>query len=220
MYSSKKIKYLNWPPLPKDLKNIYNSTLLKTKIYLFLRWRLCPFFKIKEHIPQSGNVLDLGCGLGILSNILALESEQRIIHGIDISETRICEANKTIKNRKNIRFSKDNFYKINFAEYNSIIMSDFLHHLSNEEQMSLLKIIYKNINPGTMLFILDVNKDNSIKFHFANIIDFILNGKQSNFKPISDWEITLKYLNFKITKVIDLSKNLPLSDFLIIARKR
>ena len=219
MHSSKKINQFNWPHIPQNLLKLYNNNSKKNKIYLKLRWRLCPFYKIINYIPKSGNILDIGCGFGILSNILALESSQRIVKGIDISESRIIESKKTIRERKNIQFLIQDIKDIDYKIYDTIIMSDFLHHLDNVRQTNILKTIYDKLNKESRLIILDVNKTNSIKYYFANIVDFILNGKKSNFRSNLEWESVLKDIGFTIENVVDLSKGLPLSDFLIIAKK-
>ena len=213
-----------WPKLPSYLYELYKSNSYKIKTYIKLRWRLCPFHKIKKYIPKEGHILDLGCGFGILSNLLAIESDKRIVHGVDISKKRIYEAKKTINNRNNINFDCDSLIggchsAIDLKQYNSIIMSDFMHHLDIKEQKDILKLIYENISDNTQLFILDVNKNKSIKYHLANTADLLLNRKKSNFRSTTDWSRLLKEIGFNVAQTIDLCDNLPFSDFLMIAKR-
>lgn len=219
MYCSKEVSNSRWPNLPKELSNLYRNNSLKTKLYIKLRWRLCPFFKIEDYIPIEGNILDLGCGLGILSNILAINSEKKVVHGIDKSKSRINEALKTIQERKNVNFFIKDITDIDYNKYDTVILSDFLHHLKNNEQINILKIIYAGLNNESRLIILDVNKNNSLKYYFANFIDFVLNGRKSNFRSIKEWEIIIRDIGFTTENIVDLSMGVPLSDFLITAIK-
>ncbi|MBI3814479.1 MAG: class I SAM-dependent methyltransferase [Nitrospinae bacterium] len=96
--------------IPKTILEIYSSNSIIDRAYLNIRWRLCPFQKIEALIPQEGLIIDIGCGYGLLSNLIALKSHKRNVVGIDSSETRILTAQKTVKDRKNIKFLKQDIF--------------------------------------------------------------------------------------------------------------
>jgi len=56
-----------------------------------------------EYLPQNGVIVDLGCGYGLISNLLAFELE-RLVIGVELSAPRIAAALQSIKDRRNIEF--------------------------------------------------------------------------------------------------------------------
>ena len=93
--------------LPNYLSDIYSNLTYKERIYINIRWRLCPFQKIESLLPEEGVIIDVGCGYGLLSNLVALKSDKRNVIGIDSAEKRILIAQKTVNGRKNIEHLKD-----------------------------------------------------------------------------------------------------------------
>ena len=63
----------------------------KLKFYLF------PFTKIETFIPKKGFIVDLGCGHGLLTNLLGFTSDSREVLGLEINKNRIKYANIGIK---------------------------------------------------------------------------------------------------------------------------
>ena len=100
--------------LPDYLRNIYSNLTYRELAYINIRWRLCPYEKIEALIPQEGLIIDIGCGYGLLSNLIALKSYKRNVIGIDSSETRIMTAQKTVNKRKNIEFIKQDITAFGF----------------------------------------------------------------------------------------------------------
>lgn len=74
--------------IPTFLYQLYSKSKLWIKIYIKLRWQLCPFEKIERLIPKKARVIDIGCGFGLLANYLALTSEDRAAVGIDFFQKR------------------------------------------------------------------------------------------------------------------------------------
>ena len=151
--------------MPTRLEKLYKFLNVKDKTYTKLRYRLCPFEKIENKIPKKARVLDIGCGYGLLTNLIAINSEKREVSGIDLSNKRISIAKKSVGNRNNINFELKNCSEINLKNYDVVIMSDFLHHINYEKQEKLIKDIYKDLNKGGLLIIQDVDKKTSIKYY-------------------------------------------------------
>src|SRR3989344_4651953 len=131
-------------PIPKDLENLYDKADWRQKLYVKLRWRLCPFEEVEKYVPQKGKILDLGCGYGILANFLILKSKEREVLGIDGSAERIAVANLSIGDRKNIRFFSQDIKDVAPGSCRGVAMTDFLHHIPLAVSENLFKIIYEN----------------------------------------------------------------------------
>ncbi|MEQ8361792.1 MAG: methyltransferase domain-containing protein [Cyclobacteriaceae bacterium] len=89
---------------------------------------------LKDSIPESGNILDIGCGNGNIS--IHLGSQGFNVLGVDISEKAINTANQ------NNSYSNVSFNAIGAEElvtsgtsYDAIICSEVLEHLSEPENL-------------------------------------------------------------------------------------
>jgi SAM-dependent methyltransferase len=82
-----------------------------------------------SRIPQSANVLDLGCGRGILANDIALHSNANVL-GIDLDKKSIEFAQENYK-RPNLRFINGDVFKDipDIPSLDVIVLSSVLEHL-------------------------------------------------------------------------------------------
>ena len=205
--------------IPPELFRFYSHQGLRVSLYAYLRWRLCPFEEIERHIPKEGKIIDVGCGYGLLANYLTLRSSKRDVTGVDLSTKRIKAAQETTDSRKNIRFKLMNVLDLELREPNAVVMSDFLHHLDYQSQEEVLAHCYKKLSPGGLLVCQEVNDKPIWKYHFAFLIDRILNaGERQFFRPHQEFQELLEEIGFSV-KIRKVDKHLPLSDILYICKK-
>ena len=126
--------------IPSELFDFYSNLGPRAALYARLRWRLCPFEEIEKHVPKEGKIIDIGCGYGLLANLLVLRSSKRDVVGIDLSVRRISVAQKTTDNRKKIQFKLMDALDLQLGKYDTVIMSDFLHHIEGILAGSLAKL--------------------------------------------------------------------------------
>ena len=205
--------------IPSELFDFYSNLGLRAAVYARLRWRLCPFEEIERHVPREGTIIDIGCGYGLLANLLALRSSRRDVTGIDLSVGRISIAQKTTDNRKKIQFKLMDALDFELGEYSTVIMSDFLHHIDCEAQKELLARCYQELVPGGLLIIEEVDNRPLLKYWFAIMSDKILNvGERQFFRSHREFQKLLQRIGFYVkTKKVD--KDIPLSDTLFICKK-
>nr|MBP6335576.1 MMPL family transporter [Bacteroidia bacterium] len=106
-------------------------------------------------IPMQGKILDLGCGYGFLSYMLAYLSTDRTITGIDYDEEKIEIAEHGFSKPQNAEFIHDNVIDFPEGKYQSIILSDVLHYLQPQQQISLLNRCVANLASGGVFVIRD-----------------------------------------------------------------
>jgi len=70
-------------------RRAYASQSFTTRAHVALRWWTCPFRAVARAVPESGTVLDAGCGHGLFSVYLAAQSPQRRITGVDIDDDKL-----------------------------------------------------------------------------------------------------------------------------------
>lgn len=138
--------------LPRDLALLYSGSPLSDRLQVSLRWRSCPFEAVAAFAPPSGEQLDLGCGRGILANLLALRSPGRAVRGLDPDPRRIETARRTIGDRGNVTFAvgKEPAPGTRFA---AISVVDVLYLLSEVEWKRLLRSCRDALAPGGTLLV-------------------------------------------------------------------
>jgi 2-polyprenyl-3-methyl-5-hydroxy-6-metoxy-1,4-benzoquinol methylase len=207
------------PPIPKNVYRLYDGLKFWERWHVRLRWRLCPFFQIAGHIPPEGRIVDIGCGRGMLANYLALTGPKRRVTGIDRQVKRIEAARASVKGRGNIRFRLQDALDLEVEEYDVIILSDMLHHLSYPQQDRLLEHCHRILPEDGLLLLEDVTPDPKWKWIVHFLIDRILNlGRRQNFRRLRDWIAALEELGFQV-KHFPAHRGIPLPDFLLKCRK-
>ncbi len=139
----------------------------KPKIYARIIFN---FPQIKKHldkyIPNSGTVLDYGCGYGIFSNYIKMKNPNLNVVGFDISKTRINEARKSAK-ATGVEFT-DDLKNFDFEDLKLILLIDVLLFLPTEQKINLLEKFYRSLQTNGIVFIKDTLKSNSFKFRYTN----------------------------------------------------
>ena len=180
------------------LKEEYKKIGLSGYLYFIIRWQLVSFNKLEELILKKGKILDFGCGRGILSNFLALTSNQRQILGIDICQNKINQAKIASQNIDNVIFTNQRIKEIE-EKFDTIVMSDVLHHLPIEEQKEIIIKLRKKLTENGVLIIQDINKKSFPKYLVGWLIDVLFSGYKNIFYRSQEEIIAmLKDSGFKV----------------------
>jgi SAM-dependent methyltransferase len=172
----------------KRLKNYYN----------FSRKRLINTIKTIEN--EKSNILEIGSGLGFVTNKLKKHFPCKNITGIDISKTAVKKAKELFPN---LNFLEGNICSNNLElknKYDIIIVSQILWYI-----LEKLPIVFQNIEKllnsnGYFIFINGFLKEQrygrEIIDGFDGLIQYILNN-HDNYKIIkADIDYSNQYLNF------------------------
>lgn len=105
---------------------------------------------LNEHIAPGSNVLDVGCGNGLIS--MSLGKAGHNVFGIDISQKAIEKANEK-NNLPNVKFAVAGAEQLAETEtkYDAVVCSEVLEHLN--EPSSLLKYIYRSMKDDGILIV-------------------------------------------------------------------
>lgn len=169
-----------------------------------------PYEVVEKMLPEKGLVVDLGCGEGLLSNYLALSSDNRKILGYELDPERLKRANKGIKNTS---FKVGNAVTMSYPKADVFILFHVLHHLpSFEAQKEVLEKIKKTLNAGGKLIIVDVYMEPSIKYLAAWVADHFLVPwvfekrfyTRAYFRQKKDWLQLLKSLGYNVKVTMEV----------------
>jgi len=194
-----------------SLFSIYKNLSGKDNLYLKIRYLINPMSAIEDIVPKEGRIYDLGCGAGLLSNMMALASEKRQVTGVDLSRKKIDIAQKSLGDRPNIEFRTADVLNFTFRNPDIIVMCDLLHHIPFQTQENLLRRLYNSLNKGGLLLIQDIDKTPFHKYIFALSVDKIT-SKMSTvyYRKSKNLENILKDIGFDV-EIIRLDKNYPIA---------
>jgi|SRR5690554_618192 len=134
----------------KEFYEKFSKTLIRDKIYPNSR-----HYKIKSYLRniffenQIEKVLEIGCGIGILSEYISKKGKK--VTSIDISEENIKFAKSTVKN---VEFHAGDFLEFSFNDkYDLITLFDVLEHIPKEKYSIVFKKIKELSNENSLIVI-------------------------------------------------------------------
>jgi 2-polyprenyl-3-methyl-5-hydroxy-6-metoxy-1,4-benzoquinol methylase len=130
--------------------------------------------EVGQYLPESGLVLDIGCGLGLFSLYYATTGPRRFVRGLDVNGRRIALARRAAG-----RLRLDNVtYQVGDAralesdgEVQAVYMLDVVHHIPPERVLPLLDQVRCTLPPGGRLLVKDVDTQPAAKRWFTWALD-------------------------------------------------
>lgn len=117
-------------------------------------------------LPPSANIVDLGCGAGLLSHHLLENYPQATIYGYDGSPTMLAQSTQQAGVHQS-RFRTQQFdlaatdwRQFSFSAH-AIVSSLLIHHLDDTGKQQLFQDLYEALAPGGSLFIADIVQPSS-----------------------------------------------------------
>jgi 2-polyprenyl-3-methyl-5-hydroxy-6-metoxy-1,4-benzoquinol methylase len=119
---------------------------------------------ILEHarVPAGGRILEMGCGTGQLSYLLAEASQAQVV-GSDICRPFIEEARKTYPHPRLTYEVFDSNRDLEIGRFNAIVGNGILHHLYRNLDAALAQI-RQTLEPGGRIVFLEPNLLNPYVF--------------------------------------------------------
>ena len=196
-----------------NLASRYNAIpgiSLGTKLFLHLRWWLTPYERMAAYVPKTAKVLDVGCGHGLLAMEMALSEPNRAVLATDHDVARIDLAKQAGKGISNLQFEVSTGSPVADGTFDAIMMIDFLHYFSPEQQDAMIAKAYANLQPGGWLLAREVNQQGGLisklnQFYekMATLTGFTqsntIKAKENlSFKSQSGWEAKFTEHGFKV----------------------
>lgn len=128
-------------------------------------------FLLKNLPRNCQHILEIGCGIGTFSRLLATRSNR--VTAIDLSPKMIEIAKTLSKSHTNIDYQVADVLEANFPDeqFDAIVSIATFHHLPLDEVLPKLK---KALKTGGKLLILDVSRMESVQDFFVGAVGFPL----------------------------------------------
>ena len=163
--------------------------------------------KIVDAVPPDGRVLELGCGGGWLSILLAKLGARAVV-GIDFSQAQIDIANAHAKYQgvdAKVRFevADASKYLAKGEKFDSVIMHGFLHHLSISEIREALENAQRLLKPEGRLLVFEPvrhpdlptsRRTQRLIARFQFLRRSLVRGKRWGIRRFSEGELRLRKL--------------------------
>lgn len=187
--------------------------MLNFQIHNFLRSKMLPLEEIDKNLPDSGLIVDLGCGEGVIATFLA-QNSKRTVQGVDLNKSRIQNSNF-----KNLKFTHGDIRKYNLKNASGVVLSDVLHHINFKDQDQVLKNISRNLKSGGILVIKEIDTGDLIRAKLSRFWDFVFYPNEKiYFNSAKSLSSKLKRLGFKV-RLEKTTKFFPGSTNLFICNK-
>lgn len=150
--------------VPDRLKhNLINRYIFRGPVlewYMRIKLRLEDNYNfINGIVPRNATITDVGCGYGFLSTMLALVTDERRVVGIDYDENKILTARHCTEDLDNLEFVSGDVLTAEIPQSDVIVISDVLHYMSKEKQVTLLERCFAALNDGGKVIVRDADAD-------------------------------------------------------------
>jgi cyclopropane fatty-acyl-phospholipid synthase-like methyltransferase len=112
---------------------------------------------VREHGALGGRMLEIGCGAGDISLLVAPEGVFVETHGVDISETAIAWAReKAEKSQRPVHFHVGNMVDLRdfaSASFDSVVAFACLHWVIGDDRRDCLASVNRVLKPGGQFYV-------------------------------------------------------------------
>lgn len=143
----------------------------------------------ESQIPKNARITDLGCGYGFLAMILKMTGKERKIYGLDYDQEKISVAKKIAQDYEHLHFEMADITEVSLTKSDVFIISDTLHYMPENEQISLIERCIENLNPKGRLIIRDADSNLEKRTRVTKFTEFlstrVFQFNQTKFKKLN-----------------------------------
>jgi short-subunit dehydrogenase/uncharacterized protein YbjT (DUF2867 family)/predicted RNA methylase len=185
-----------------------------------LKSSLVPLKDFDSVLPKNGVILDLGCGEGILANLVAKLRPNCTVIGIDRDESRLNFAN--INAEPNSKFFYGDILSLDrkYKNVTAVILNDVVHHQDYPFHQKLLLSTLKSLKANGVLLLKEVDQKDKADLFMTSFFDKrIYPNDKLSFRTKDEWRDILSRLGVTSVTIKKLSHPWPASRTLICAHK-
>jgi 2-polyprenyl-3-methyl-5-hydroxy-6-metoxy-1,4-benzoquinol methylase len=193
----------------KALLEHYKNAGSITRAYLKIKLKICPLLQLEELFPREGIIVDLGCGNGLLPNILNMGSPERHIIGLDLDEKKIEVANKTKTTPAQITYQVGDVVDAEYPRGDVFTLVDVLYLIPYDKHETILQKCFQSLPPGGILIIKEMDTHPRWKYVWnfiqetlaVKLIGFTF-GERFYFRSQKDYTDLLEHIGFSVKPVL------------------
>jgi 2-polyprenyl-3-methyl-5-hydroxy-6-metoxy-1,4-benzoquinol methylase len=134
----------------------YREPGLRARGYLHMRWLVCPFDRLLALVPESGSLLDVGCGSGIWLTYLARERPALELHGVD-PDARKLELARRSAAASRLDLHQGSVDDVPAAAFDVVTILDVLYLVPDDMKSAMLAASLRALKPGGTIVLKDAD---------------------------------------------------------------
>ena len=189
-------------------------------------------------LPERGNLLDLGCGQGVLLSLIRAAQEQYRaglwprdwpapplnlgLRGIELSAGRVQVARRALGD--SVQVEQRDLRVFDFPPCSVIVMLDVLHYLGEAEQGRVIEKAAGALEPGGLLLMREADAGAGFAFQATRWGEWIAGalrgefGQQLHYRSLVQWIAVLAGRGFAVSAE-PMGEGTPFANVLFVARK-
>jgi 2-polyprenyl-6-hydroxyphenyl methylase/3-demethylubiquinone-9 3-methyltransferase len=185
---------------------------------------LAPLEGVAAEVPARGRILDLGCGHGLFTNLLAIGSTERQLLGVDPSAAKLAVARRSSAGLPNVRYVEGRIEDVTEAGFQAITILDVLYLLPDEQKLSVLRRCRELIAPDGVLLVKTNDVRPRWKYAVVRLEEELMvrllgltMGGELHFRGVPEYTNLLAAAGFE-SRVVPLDSWLPVPHRLYVCR--
>ena len=196
------------------------------RLFTLARHLLAPLRQVAAQVPSRGRILDLGCGHGLFTNLLALGSAERSLLGVDPSPAKLAVARRSSAGLPNVRYVEGRIEDVRERDFAAITILDVLYLLPDEQKLAILRRCRQLIAPDGLLLVKTNDTRPRWKFAVVRLEEELMVrvlgltfGGELHFRGVPEYSALLETAGFQ-TRVLNVDSWLPVPHRLFLCRPR
>lgn len=128
-----------------------------TRFHVWGRWTTAPFESVEALVPDSGDVLELGCGVGLVSLELALAAGGRKVVAVDVDPSKTDVARRAVRRAGAEGQVRVEDVPLDWSPptgtFDAVVVVDVLYLLGRDAAFELLDRLVDALRPGGVLVV-------------------------------------------------------------------
>lgn len=110
---------------------------------------------VQAGLKPEHHVLEIGCGIGTVSHLIAKKTAKGSVLGVDISPKSIDQAKKAWPTLTNLSFEVSDMkgFRKEDKTFDFVVLPDVLEHIPVSDHFSLFETISRHSNENTIIFV-------------------------------------------------------------------
>ena len=205
---------------------VYRREPLTTRFHVMVRALTCPLGALIDRFPPQGSVLDVGCGHGLLVNLLSRDPVHHGLQltGIDHDVAKIDAARRSAL--PGVVFSTRPFDSFSEPVFDAVSIVDVLYTIKTEVWGSILSGCFQVLRPGGTFIVKEVVDRPRWKYwaimaqeSLSVMVFHITKGDRPHFEPPADYRKAIEQAGFAVVEESPLNSKDWISHYLFVARK-
>ena len=200
-----------------------------TRLHTRIRWRSCPFEAVADEVPEAGRVLEIGCGHGLFSSYLALQSPERLVHGVDLDAAKIkrarIAAERATARGASLSFDVAPSGAVPAGPWSAITIVDVLYLLDPTDQRRLIAECAAQLAPGGVLVLKEMSFEprwklrwNTFQETLAVRVLGITEGRAMSFLGVQELAAAVRDAGLELSESRPVHRGRPHPHHLVIGR--